>query len=58
MYLWTATIAFPVTVLAFAPTWLAALVAVALLIVTVFFTRGKSKMYPDGKPESEGAHVE
>ena len=58
MYLWTATIAFPVTVLAFAPTWVAALVAAALLIVTVIFSRGKSKMYQERKPETEGAHVE
>jgi UDP-GlcNAc:undecaprenyl-phosphate GlcNAc-1-phosphate transferase len=58
MYLWTATIAFPVTVLAFAPTWVAGLVAATLLIVTVIFSRGKSKMYQERKPESEGAHVE
>ena len=35
-----------------------ALVAVTLLIVTVIFSRGKSKMYQESKPESEGAHVE
>jgi hypothetical protein len=45
-------------VLAFAPTWVAALVAATLLIVTVIFSRGKSKMYQERKPESEGAHVE
>jgi UDP-GlcNAc:undecaprenyl-phosphate GlcNAc-1-phosphate transferase len=58
MYLWTATIAFPVTVLAFAPTWVAATVAVSLLIVTVVFSRGKSKMYQESKAESKGVHVE
>jgi UDP-GlcNAc:undecaprenyl-phosphate GlcNAc-1-phosphate transferase len=58
MYLWTATIAFPVTVLAFAPMWVAALVAATLLIVTVVFSRGKSKMYQEGKPDLEGAHVQ
>jgi UDP-GlcNAc:undecaprenyl-phosphate GlcNAc-1-phosphate transferase len=58
MYLWTATIAFPVTVLAFAPMWVAALVAAALLIVTVIFSRGKSKMYQNRKPEWNGGHVE
>jgi hypothetical protein len=47
-----------VTVLAFAPTWVAALVAAALLIVTVIFSRGKSKMYKERKPETEGVHVE
>jgi hypothetical protein len=36
----------------------AALVAAALLIVTVVFSRGKSKMYQERKPESEVAHVE
>ena len=53
MYLWTATIAFPVTVLAFAPIWVAALTAIALLVFTVMFSLGKSKMYPDGKPVIE-----
>jgi UDP-GlcNAc:undecaprenyl-phosphate GlcNAc-1-phosphate transferase len=51
MYLWTATIAFPVTVLAFAPIWVAALVALVLLIFTTIFSLGKSKMYPQGKPD-------
>jgi len=56
MYLWTATVAFPVTVLAFAPVWVAALTAAALLLFTVIFSLGKSKMYPDGKPITEEAH--
>jgi hypothetical protein len=51
MYLWTATIAFPVTVLAFAPIWVAALVALALFIFTTIFSLGKSKMYPQGKQD-------
>lgn len=43
MYLWTATIAFPVTVSAFAPLWVSSLVAGAMLAFTIHFTRGKSK---------------
>jgi UDP-GlcNAc:undecaprenyl-phosphate GlcNAc-1-phosphate transferase len=43
MYLWTATIAFPVTVSAFAPLWVAAIFAGAMLAFTIFFSRGKSK---------------
>jgi UDP-GlcNAc:undecaprenyl-phosphate GlcNAc-1-phosphate transferase len=43
MYLWTATIAFPVTVSAFAPLWVVAIFAGAMLAFTIFFTRGKSK---------------
>lgn len=43
LYLWTATIAFPVTVSAFAPIWLAAIVAGAMLAFTIHFSRGKSK---------------
>jgi UDP-GlcNAc:undecaprenyl-phosphate GlcNAc-1-phosphate transferase len=58
MYLWTATIAFPVTVLAFAPTWVAALVATTLLLITTIFARGRSKMYPHGKPDVESVNVE
>jgi UDP-GlcNAc:undecaprenyl-phosphate GlcNAc-1-phosphate transferase len=58
MYLWTATIAFPVTVLAFAPTWVAALVAITLLLITTIFARGRSKMYPHGKPDVESVNVE
>lgn len=43
LYLWTATIAFPVTVSAFAPIWLSAIVAGAMLAFTINFSRGKSK---------------
>lgn len=43
MYLWTATIAFPVTVSAFAPLWVAAIVAGALLAITLRFTTAQSK---------------
>ena len=43
LYLWTATIAFPVTVSAFAPIWLSAIVAGAMLAFTIHFSRGKSK---------------
>jgi UDP-GlcNAc:undecaprenyl-phosphate GlcNAc-1-phosphate transferase len=43
LYLWTATIAFPVTVSAFAPIWLSAIVAGLMLAFTMRFSRGKSK---------------
>lgn len=43
LYLWTATIAFPVTVSAFAPIWLSAIVAGLMLAFTIRFSRGKSK---------------
>jgi len=42
MYLWTATIAFPVVVSAFAPLWVAAIVAGAALAFTIFFSRAKN----------------
>jgi len=43
MYLWTATIAFPVTVSAFTPLWVAGLVATAMLTFTLIYAkRGKS----------------
>jgi UDP-GlcNAc:undecaprenyl-phosphate GlcNAc-1-phosphate transferase len=45
MYLWTATIAFPVTVSAFAPLWVSAIFAGVLLAFTILFSRGKSKSY-------------
>ena len=44
MYLWTATIAFPVTVSAFAPLWIAGIVAVALAATSFLISsRGKVK---------------
>jgi UDP-GlcNAc:undecaprenyl-phosphate GlcNAc-1-phosphate transferase len=42
LYLWTATIAFPVVVSAFAPLWVAAVVAGAALAATINFTRKNS----------------
>ena len=39
LYLWTATIAFPVTVLAFAPWWVALTTAVILLSITVLVSK-------------------
>ena len=39
MYFWTATIAFPVTVSAFAPLWVAALTAVILIAITLMVSR-------------------
>ena len=42
MYLWTATIAFPVVVSAFAPLWVAAIVAGAALAFTMYFSRAKN----------------
>jgi UDP-GlcNAc:undecaprenyl-phosphate GlcNAc-1-phosphate transferase len=43
MYLWTATIAFPVSISAFAPLWVSAVFAGAMLAFTIYFSRGKSK---------------
>jgi UDP-GlcNAc:undecaprenyl-phosphate GlcNAc-1-phosphate transferase len=43
MYLWTATIAFPVSISAFAPLWVSAIFAGAMLAFTIYFSRGKSK---------------
>lgn len=44
LYLATAAIAFPVTILAFAPWWIALLSALALIMVTLFLSyRGKVK---------------
>jgi UDP-GlcNAc:undecaprenyl-phosphate GlcNAc-1-phosphate transferase len=39
MYFWTATIAFPVSISAFTPIWVAALVAIAMVIFTWNFAR-------------------
>ncbi len=39
MYLWTATIAFPVVVSAFAPLWAAAMVAGAMLAFTLYYSK-------------------
>jgi UDP-GlcNAc:undecaprenyl-phosphate GlcNAc-1-phosphate transferase len=39
MYLWTATFAFPVSISAFTPLWVAGLLAAALLTFTVVFSR-------------------
>ena len=44
LYLWTATIAFPVTVLAFAPRWTAAATALVLLTMTIIVTRSGKKV--------------
>lgn len=40
MYMWTATIAFPLTISAFTNLWIAALVAIAMLGLTLLYTRG------------------
>ena len=41
MYLWTATIAFPLTISAFTNLWVAALVAISMLALTILYSRGK-----------------
>lgn len=41
MYLWTATIAFPLTISAFTNLWVAALVAISMLAITILYSRGK-----------------
>jgi UDP-GlcNAc:undecaprenyl-phosphate GlcNAc-1-phosphate transferase len=43
MYLWTATIAFPVVVSAFAPLWVAAISAGAMLAFTLYFSKAGNK---------------
>jgi UDP-GlcNAc:undecaprenyl-phosphate GlcNAc-1-phosphate transferase len=45
MYLWTATIAFPVVVSAFAPLWAAAITAGLMLAFTIFFSRNGVQAY-------------
>ena len=45
MYSWTATIAFPVVVSAFAPLWIAAMVAGVMLAGTIFFSRNGVHTY-------------
>jgi UDP-GlcNAc:undecaprenyl-phosphate GlcNAc-1-phosphate transferase len=44
LYLWTATIAFPVTVLAFAPWWIAVLTAIVFALSSVAVMKSKKKM--------------
>jgi UDP-GlcNAc:undecaprenyl-phosphate GlcNAc-1-phosphate transferase len=45
LYLWTATIAFPVVVSAFAPLWAAAITAGAMLAFTIFYSRNGARSY-------------
>jgi UDP-GlcNAc:undecaprenyl-phosphate GlcNAc-1-phosphate transferase len=43
LYLWTATIAFPVTVLAFAPWWVALITVIVLLALSIFVMKSGNK---------------
>ena len=43
MYLWTATLAFPITISAFAPVWVALLTAAALATIAIVVTRSGKK---------------
>ena len=43
MYLWTATLAFPITISAFAPMWVALLTAAVLATITIVVTRTGKK---------------
>ena len=45
LYLWTATIAFPVVVSAFAPLWASAIVAGVMLAFTIFYSRNGAGVY-------------
>jgi UDP-GlcNAc:undecaprenyl-phosphate GlcNAc-1-phosphate transferase len=45
LYLWTATIAFPVVVSAFAPLWASAIVAGLMLSFTIFYSRNGVAVY-------------
>jgi UDP-GlcNAc:undecaprenyl-phosphate GlcNAc-1-phosphate transferase len=47
MYLWTATFAFPVSISAFTPLWVAGLLAAALLAFTIIFTKQGVKKSPE-----------
>jgi UDP-GlcNAc:undecaprenyl-phosphate GlcNAc-1-phosphate transferase len=44
LYLWTATIAFPVTVLAFAPWWVALITVLVLVGASVAVMKSKKKV--------------
>jgi UDP-GlcNAc:undecaprenyl-phosphate GlcNAc-1-phosphate transferase len=44
LYLWTATIAFPVTVLAFAPWWVALITVLVLAAISVVVMKSKKKV--------------
>jgi UDP-GlcNAc:undecaprenyl-phosphate GlcNAc-1-phosphate transferase len=44
LYLWTATIAFPVTVLAFAPPWVALVTALVLIGISIGVMKIKKKV--------------
>ena len=44
MYLWTATVAVPVTVAAFAPLWIAGIIAIFLAILSVVFSKTKRSL--------------
>jgi UDP-GlcNAc:undecaprenyl-phosphate GlcNAc-1-phosphate transferase len=44
LYLWTATIAFPVTVLAFAPWWVALITVIVLIGMSVIVMKSKNKV--------------
>jgi UDP-GlcNAc:undecaprenyl-phosphate GlcNAc-1-phosphate transferase len=47
LYLWTATIAFPVVVSAFAPLWASAIVAGLMLSFTIFYSRNGVAVYDE-----------
>lgn len=49
LYLWTATIAFPVVVSAFAPLWASAITAGAMLAFTIFYSRNGVAVYDKAK---------
>ena len=44
LYMWTATIAFPVTVLAFEPWWVALITAVVLVAITLLVSKKSKKV--------------
>jgi UDP-GlcNAc:undecaprenyl-phosphate GlcNAc-1-phosphate transferase len=44
LYLWTATIAFPVTVLAFAPWWVALITVLVLVAISIAVMKSKNKV--------------
>ena len=56
MYLWTATIAFPVSISAFTPMWIAALVAIVMFAFTLVFSRRVPAPKNSGRESSKREH--
>jgi hypothetical protein len=51
MYFWTATIAFPVSISAFTPLWVAGCVLAVMLVFTILFQRQRPEFHKAQKAE-------